>query len=440
MKNIYVVLSLVFVFSCASTMKRLPSDTANGEVKMDLQLLKQKALSQCQLNYIAPKFQPVPMLDPPNGGLEAEGMAFQEELSVRTRNLLDQDGFYFSPRPRAAVNSIPMDIYVDTKNSGSYSLKTWEDAEVDYTSNIIQPKIDKNLIPEAGRILTEIVIGHRSPSGDYPQLFDLRSSAYFRFAGYPPQITGASLRLGANKIAGLGEENKPGVREDFPVVRAIYASIESPRTAKVLASIESELFCGALEMRMTEGASAEVIIDSFWFTREDFNWQKNPHAAFVAYSSMLWKTEKQTPEIANDEAHDSDTLHIEFADHTVKRKINLQPVTGPNVRVRDLTAKNSKAGVPVVAVTSWSLANEDREPAHYSEFQPALGNTNYPFRASYKVEILESSIKTGVSLYEMQPDKEYKDNLVVASTIREDIKKATAVDQAVHFKYRTTAY
>lgn len=432
MKNYLLLPLLVFVISCATNSHRHPSSEVKTE-KMDMQILKANAFAACQVPYIAPKPEPVPMLDPPNGGLEVEGMAFQEELSVRTKNVLDQDGFYFSPRPRAAVNSIPMNIYVDPKNIGVYQLKTWEDAEVDYTSEIIQPKIDKNLIPEAGRVLTEIVIGHRSPKGDYPQLFDLRSSAYFRFAGYPPQITGASLRLGAHKIAGLGENDKPGFREDFPVVRSVYASILSPKTAQVLVLVESDLFCGALDMQMSEGDQAEVVVDSYWYTREDFDWKKDPNTGFIAYSSMLWKTQRQTPETTNDEAHDSDTLKIDFG-NGVHRKINLQPISGTDVRVRDLSARSST--VPV----SWSLSNEDRNPQHYEEFQSALGNTNYQYRASYRVDILESSIKTGVSLYEMEPDKEYKDNIVAATTIRENFKKATSVDGAVHFKYKTIAY
>ncbi len=423
MKNLNLLPILFFAFQAHAT-----------DVKMDLAGLKAKAFALCQKKqYQAPKPIHVPLLDPPNGGLEAEGMSYQEELALRTRNLLDQQGFYFSPRPRAAVNSIPMDIYVDLTNTGNYQLKTWEDAEVDYSSNIIIPPIDKNLIPPEGRVLTELVIGHVSPKGDYPQLFDLRSSAYFRFAGYPPQITGASLRLGANNIAGLGENNKPGLTEDFPVVREIYASVKTNSSAKVLVLIESDLLCGALDMEMNEGEITNVVVDSYWFTRRDFEWKKSPNTAFIAYSSMLWKTEKQTPENNRDEAHDSDTVRVQMA-NGANRKISLQPTTGSEVVVRDLTSHLPSP------VTSWSLANEDRTAEHYAEFQPYLGATNYPFRASYKVDVLESSIKTAVSLYMMEPDKEYKDNVVAAQVLRQDFKKAKSVRDAVHFKYRTTAY
>lgn len=404
------------------------------EVAMNVEALKAKAFALCQQKqYLAPQPVHIPLLDPPNGGLQEVGMAYQEELALKTKNLLDQQGFYFSPRPRAAVNSIPMDIYVDQNNSGVYQLKTWNDAELDYSSPVIIPPIDKNLIPQEGRVLTELVIGHVSPQGDYPQLFDLRSSAYFRFAGYPPQITGASLRLGANNIAGLGEDNKPGLREDFPVVRQIYSSVKNEHTAKVLVLIESDLLCGALDMEMTEGQSTNVVVDSYWYMRRDFNWKQSPNTAFIAYSSMLWKTEMQTPENNRDEAHDSDTVRVNFA-NGVARKTDLQPPTDPNIAVSDLSSDVSSP------VTSWSLANEDRDPEHYAEFQPYLGTTNYPFRASYKVDVLESSVKTAVSLYLMEPDKEYKDNVVAAQVIRQDIPKAKGVNEAIHFKYRTTAY
>ena len=426
MKTFFFVSSLLFLGSASAEAPRFESQ------RMDLQELKIAAFKSCQAAYQAPKPVPIPVLDPPAGGPEDVGMVFQEELAVRSRNFLDRDGFYFSPRPRAAVNSIPMKIFIDESNSGNYVLKTWEDAEIDFSSSVIQPPIDKATLPDAGKVLTELVIGHQSPKGDYPQLFDLRSSAYFRFAGYPPQITGASLRLGVHDISGLDANGDTSLVEDFPVVRAVYASIKSRQTAKALVLVESKLFCGALDMEMTEGSRASVLVDSYWYTREDFEWKKSPHTAFIAYSSMLWKTEKETPQRDSDEAHDSDTLRVNFVDG--KRKIvKLQARVG-KVVVQDLTAGIQSP------VRSWSLANEDRDPRHYADFASALGATNYDKRASYHVDVLDSSIKTAVTLYEIAPVQEYLDNIVAASTLRGDIKKAQNPSQAVHFKYRTTAY
>jgi hypothetical protein len=393
--------------------------------KMDIERLKAEAFSRCQRPFNPPVIAPVATLDPPvDGDPKGEGMVYQEELSIRTTNLLDRDGFYFSPRPRAALNKLPMEIYVDNDKTGIYQRKTWKDANPDYSSYEIHPPILKSALPQAGRVLTELIVGHRSPRGDYPQLFDLRSNAYLRFAGYPPQVTGASLRLGAHNIF--------GPKEDFPIIRALFASVKNPKTAKALVLIESDLFCGALDMDMTEGPPAELLVDGFWYTRDNFNWKQEPNTGFVAYSSMLWKNEKQTPEIVSDEAHDSDLLTLKLANGRVNSYPLDPPLTG--LRVRDLMMIEGPQAV------EWTLANEDREPSHYADFEPALGDTNYNFRASYKVSLLKSNVKTSVRLYEQATDGEYSDNIVVASTLRQNIKKATRVEQFIRFKYKTTAF
>lgn len=430
-KTAWIFFGLFSVMACSSFATRRPSSEATNDKAMNLTRLKAEAFAVCQSPFKAPVVEPIPILDPPSqGGASAEGMVYLEELAVRTTNLLDRDGFYFSPRPRAAVNTLPMEIFVDNDSTGIYSRKTWEDANPDYSSSQIQPPILKNSIPEAGRVLAELIIGHRSPQGDYPQLFDLRSSAYFRFAGYPPQVTGASLRLAAHKIFNLVGKSNLKSKEDFPIVRAVYASIKDPKTANALVLVESDLFCGALSMDMIEGANAEVVVDGYWYTRSDFNWREDPHTGLVAYSSMMWKNESHTPENISDEAHDSDMLTVTTSDGVAKRYPLDPPATG--LRARDLTVRKQ----PV----EWTLANEDRDPSHYADFQPALGKTNYNFRASYKVTLLESNIKTGVSLYELAADGEYGDNIVAVSTLRQNIKKATSVDQAVRFKYKTTAF
>ncbi len=440
MKTTLAFVGFLFLLACSTFTARRPSSEASffssnfkNTEKMDIERLRSEAFSRCQSPFKAPIVEPVAILDPPkNGGADAEGMVYQEELSVRTTNLLDRDGFYFSPRPRAAVNTLPMEIFVDNDKTGFYQRKTWEDANPDYNSNQIQPPILKSAIPQAGRVLTELIIGHRSPQGDYPQLFDLRSSAYVRFAGYPPQVTGASLRLGAHKIFSLGGKDEIKPKEDFPIVRALFASVRDPKTANALVLVESGLLCGALSMDMSEGENAEILVDSYWYTRDDFNWKEDPNTGLVVYSSMLWKTEKQTPERISDEAHDSDVLTVKSASGITDRYPLDPPLTG--LRVRDLTMTSAQEPV------EWTLANEDHDPSHYADFQPALGNTNYNFRASYKVTILESNIKTGVSLYEQAADGEYGDNIVAATTIRQNIKKASSVDQFIRFKYKTTAF
>ncbi|MDZ4660397.1 MAG: right-handed parallel beta-helix repeat-containing protein [Pseudomonadota bacterium] len=405
---------------------------------MNIELLKAEAFARCQTPFVRPVTYAVPILDPPSGGgHDAVGMVFQEELAVRTKNFLEKDGFYFSPRPRAAVNTLPMEIFIDQNNTGSFSRKTWEDADPEYSSRTIRPPINKSEIPAAGRVLTELIIGHKSPIGDFPQLFDIRSSAYVRFAGYPPQITGASLRLGAHGLFGLNGKNEFGVPEDFPIVRSVYAKVIDQKTANALVLVDSELFCSAMNIDMVEGENADMIVDSYWYTRKDFKWKNDPHTGFIAFSSMAWKNEKATPWTSGDEAHDSDMMTVVYKNGRVDKYL-IEPPSS-NLRIRDLTNRSGKKPEKS-PISEWILANEDRNPSHYSEFRHALGHTNYNLRASYKVTILESSVKTGVSLYEQATDGEYADNIVAVSTIRQNIQKATSVGDFVRFKYKTTSF
>lgn len=396
--------------------------------KMDPRRLREEAFARCQSPYEPPAIPRIPLLDPPADGAPGSvGMVYQEELAVRTRNLLDRDGFYFSPRPRAAVNTLPMEVFVDIEGTGVYRRRTWADANPDYSHPSIRPPISREQIPESGRVLTEVIIGHQSPRGDWPQLFDIRSSAYVRFAGYPPEVTGASMRLAAHRIFGRGAPGAPDAAEDFPIIRSIFLSVKDRSTANALILVESELFCGALDMDMAEGESAEITVDGHWYTRRDFDWAKDPHTGLIAYSSMLWKNERHTPWHDGDEAHDSDVLRVVFPGGLRQGHVIDVPERG--LRVHEF-------GFPL----EWSLNNEDRDHRHYRDFEPALGATNYPWRASYRVRILESNVRLGLSLYEARPDGEYGDNLVAVSTIRQDIRKARHAGESVHVKYVTTAF
>lgn len=408
--------------------------TLANTVQMNTDRLKQQAFELCQKPFKVPVIVPIPMLDPPqNGGPESIGMVYQEELEVKSRNLLDANQFYFSSRPRLTVNTLPMDIYVDTDNSGNYNLKTWADANPDYSSPLIRPAINKNKIPKAGRVLTELIIGHRSPNGDYPQLFDIRSSAYVRFAGFPPQITGASLRLGAHKIFSKGAKGQTQpTPEDFPIVRSMFIAAPDETKAVAYLLVDSNLFCGALKLDMSPTQeNAIIVVDSHWYTREDFHWKTDPHSGLVAYSSMFWKKQQMQDGVMRSAAHDSDMMTVDYVDGRQFRVAINPPQAG--LKIQELSKGKGQA-------ISWTLANEDRDPSHYADFKPALGNTNYDLRASYKVEILKSNIKTGVSLYQQAADGEYGDNIVAVSTIRQDVLKAKNAGQSIHFKYKTTAF
>jgi Periplasmic glucan biosynthesis protein, MdoG len=403
---------------------------ANRE-KMDIDRLKEEAFSRCQHAYQKPNPARVKLLDPPEGDT-GEGMTYPEELDVKTRNVLDREGFYFSPRPRAAVNDIPMEIYVEGGTTGVYERKTWEDVNPDFSSKIIQPPIDKNQIPPSARVLTELIIGHQAPTGGFPQLFDFRSSGYVRFSGYPPSVTGASMRVAAHNIFGLGDKKNPTLDEDFPIIRIVFASVKNNKTANLLLLVESDLFCGALSVDLSQGAKSEMVVDGYWYTRKDFDWKKEPNTALIAYSSMFWRGSKDTPDQHGDQAHDSDTLVATYSNHHEKELPIEVPSQKDQIYVRDPGEGDNDP-------LEWTLEQKDRNPDDYAVFKSALTSTNYDLRPSYRVEVLKSNVTTGVRLYESAPVGEFKDNIVAALVLRQDIKKAKSSGQFIQLKYRTSA-
>jgi hypothetical protein len=425
---------------------------ANAYDSVSLAEMRKKAFAICQGEFQPPVTPPIPILDPPvDGNPGSIGLVYQEELAVLTDLALDKTTSartYFIVRPRLAGNKIPMEVFVQG-NDGKYQQKYWGGINLRFPSDAIHPAIDKELIPPEGRVLSEVMIGHGTPARGYPFVFNLRSSAYVRFSAYSPQVAGASLRLAAHKIFSQGGPGETGVQEDFPVVRAVFMALNPDGvTSNLLVLVENKLLCGALSMDFQviddkamgktyggkDGDShADLTVDGYWYARENFSWRRDPHTALVAYSSMAWRMKKDVGE-GNDQAHDSDHLSIKYAGGRIPERIEIDPHK-QGLKISDFTSKKPKAK-PI----EWILANEDRDAEHYAHFQPALGATNYNFRDSYKVTILESNIRTGVSLYEFATENEYGDNLVAASTIRQDIKKAKSEKDFVHFKYRTTAF
>ena len=434
------------------------SDGFGAEVKISMDDLRHAAFARCQAPWVKPVVIPVPVLDPPvAGGQEALGMTYQEELEVHVPNILDKNNFYLFAKPRAALNTLAVDMYLDGDNSGTYKKVTWERVNPDYTSDKITPpvgdcpatmpqderkKCAQAAIPDAGRYLTELIIGHVSPMGGWPQIFDLRSSAYVRYSGFPPMNAGASYRLGAHRLWSikLGETTATEFNdqdftspEDFPVVRTLFTAVKDDKTATTMVVVESELFCGALSLDMTVGMTPEIVTDGYWYTRADYDWKKDSNTGLAAYSSMFWMDEKGTPGYSGDEAHDSDTMRVRFNDGTEK----MQLIEMPTAKLKVYDFSDDTGGKKV---TGWSLANEDRDPLHYRYFDAALGASNFINRASYRVDVLDSNIEMGARLYVHWTDGEYLDNIVGVSTIRQDIKKAATPDEFVHFKYKTSAY
>lgn len=532
-------------------------DAPTFPVTMNIGMLRQAAFQRCQTpTFAAPKPASIPDLDPPtfnshgvelhylpngllapedgNGNYPADsvkgpGIDYTEEGLIQTSHDLyaDQD-FFFRSRPRAALNTLPVQLFVQRAGAATYESMTWEMAAFDYSNPGIQPPIDVTKLPAAGQVLTKLLVGHKAPSGGFPQIFDYGSTGYLRFQGYS-QVPGASFRTaGAHNVFGTEfvnpSTNESTPEEDFGVLEAVFFSVKNGQTTNVLALVEGGLFCGAFDINLTPGEESVVDVDSYWYTRRDFNWQKEPNTGFVAYSSMYFQGVHPAADGHHDEytdaAHDSDTLIVNYQDNsrkvvpielptlyskvynppgvgTTSFQIGLTPassaglfqigqtvevwsqVAGGDARSSDGTKKSWKilaTNPPVGTLTlegsrtsaatitggdilfvrgqrlldkdasgqdsgklvkGFLLENVDRNPTNYTYYRLALKDSSYEYRSSYGVEILESNVKTGVNLIAHIPNKEYLDNIVAFSTLRQNLPKSRSADDFSHFHYKT---
>ena len=423
-----------------------------GSVDMTMDQLRDTAFTVCQTPFGKPHIAAVPELDPPRDGRDSSvGMTFVEANEVkRIHDMVSNNGMVFKTLARAGLNKVPAAIYSDQNLDGTYEYDHWSADKVDYSDTLIVPPVDPDTLPADGKYWTGVYAMReieRNGKKSYPIAFDIRSNSYVRFVGVdePSLPMGASLRVLARQIFGI----KPnldtskiynpqdfGVSEDFPHISHFFVSAPGSREGRVLALVISEKFCGALDLTTTvpplpaQGAAmTELVVDGFWYTRSDFNWKDDPNTGFVAYSSMYWKDESDTPSEVDDEAHDTEYVIVETDKGTVEHKVSI-PDRG------QLRLTEFPSGSAPEVVKSWAMEKRDRDPSHYSRY----GSAEYQMRLSHKVEIVDSSINTAVRFYENFTESEYDDNLVGASVIREDIKKSTGVDDFVRFKYKTSVY
>ncbi len=268
--------------------------------------IKQEAFNLKQSAYEIPLIQAIPELDPPvDGRPESLGLVFQESNTILARSkFTDQLQWYAFARPRAALDKLPFQVYIDNNNDGTYDLRTYADANFDYSSPIIQPPINPGLLPIAGKVLSRFIIGHAQGMG-YPQFFDINANGYVRFNGFAPQTVGSSYRVATHNVFA-------GQDEDYPRFRDIYFRLLDTNTSNLIGLVDSEGFTGAVDINLTPGEESAMKVSATFFPRRDIPISQEPHTGLVGYSSMFWKNENDTPNDPADEAHDCDILVIGY--------------------------------------------------------------------------------------------------------------------------------
>jgi hypothetical protein len=405
-----------------------------ASLPMSLAILQDRAFALSQEVYQPPESTiPIEILDypPPPSELESVGLVFQEKDAITTANFLDQNGVYVKPHVRASNNVKPMRIFVDVDRDGWYEERTYEDAQADYSAAIIQPPINPAEIPAAGRVLSQLTVGAEQPGNGFPQFLTIGAEGYGRFNGYAPQVVGSSYRVAASNIFSLD-----GQPEEFPFFREMYATIPGNNRADLLGLVDSEDFTGAVSISIVPGPETVIEVDATWYPRRHLMAADDHTVAFLAYSSMFWKDELDTPWDSTDEAHDMDRLVVglDIDGDTLPERIVTSrmaiPGTPGEVTVTDF--EQIYGGRPVFV----SLDNRDRNPAHYQ----AYASADYALRASYAFEILHSDVAVGLRLYEQHTASEYHDNIVVAARVLDDLEPAITVDDGIRVVSRHHAF
>ena len=154
--------------------------------------------------YIPPDVPDVPELDlPPDGAYPGVGLVYQEYEAITSDKFYDDSEWFALARPRGCALKDPMTVYNYDNDLSSYLLHPYIMENYDYSSPVIQPAIDPATLPEAGKVISAIRLGHKMETKtglDYPQLFNIESSGYMRTTGFPPLKQGASYRVGAFRV------------------------------------------------------------------------------------------------------------------------------------------------------------------------------------------------------------------------------------------------
>lgn len=385
-----------------------------------------------QQEYNAPVIQDIPVLDPPvDGRFESKGLTFQESNKIKCQNLIDKLQTYAYARPRASLDKLRFRVYVDENNDGTYELKTYADANPDYSSSEIQPPIETELLPIAGKVLSRFIVGHLqhyNSKDEYPQFFDFSAVGYVRFNGFMPQTVGSSYRIALHNVF--------DTNEDFPRFREIYFRADSNIVSNLMAIVDSEGFTGAVNMDLTPAEETIMCVMTKFFPRRDIKIADESNTGLVGYSSMFWKNEEDTPEDSNDEAHDCDILVVGYDRNgdgivdIIKEKAIEIPASIGDVNTTDFGTLQDGNQI------YFALENRDLDMSHYLKYKDA----HYENRSSYSIQIISSDVNVSLILYEAYTDCEYNDNIVINLAIKNDLRDANSVDDAVSIEYITKAY
>ena len=407
------------------------STIATTSQQITFDILKTIAFTRSQQPHVAPIIEPISQLDPPKqGGKDAPGLVFEEANAIIPFEVHPPDKAYAVVRPRAALDKQSVRVWVDKEKDSFYELRNYESSKPNYSSNVITPPINETTLPEAAHVFSRLNVGYQKSSNDFPISLTTGANGYSRFIGLEELMEfGASHRIAAHNVF----QNE---QEDFPYFTDLYFSLLDQERAQILGLVEAEDFTGAVRMVFIPGPSSKLEVSVAFYARRFISINNEPFTGPIAYSSMFWQDETDTPGQDNDEAHDTDFLTVGYdsdgdglADYIRERNImNPHPLGLEKTEFLPLAPNHRLSYI--------GMENRDRYEDHYSAFSSA----KYHLRVSHDIHITEQSRNLKLILLEDSTSSEYFDNIAFVVALAEDWPKAQSVSDALTVTYTTNSY
>jgi len=331
---------------------------------------------------------PCPELDrPPNGDKAAEGIVFEEYAAMTSGsagNFVDRDAWWVKALPRGELHVKTLEVY-DQCSKLDYD-------QFSFNYSAATPAVDP--VPDCGRYLSALEVGHQFFQSS-PQLFQVEATAYARLVGLQLNPAfGTSLRFTTENAAHEGEQ--------FPALSKIAVAAPHSGRLSFVARLRGTTFEGAMQADLVPAAATNLYIKLRLYPR--VGGDPNVRLGVLGMSSMFWKGASDTPDIGNDEAHDTDHLYVRMRDGTEQR-IALENPSLESLPVADPWARSVYSG----DLETVALEQLERDPNRYL----AYASAHYGSRPSMSASQLESNVPLSAELSIANANSEYIDNLVL---------------------------
>ncbi|HYP76083.1 MAG TPA: glucan biosynthesis protein [Polyangiaceae bacterium] len=332
--------------------------------------------------------EPCPVLDrPPDGNKAAQGLVFEEYAALTSGsagNFVDRDSWWVKALPRGELHVQTLELY------DQCTAMNYDQFSFNYSSTT--PAIDP--VPACGHSLSALEVGHVFFQTS-PQLLQVEATAYARLVGLQLNPAfGTSLRFTTEDAAHAGEQ--------FPALTKIAVTTPRPKSLSFVARLRATTFEGVMLAELVPAAATNLNIRLKLYPRAGAN--PGVMLGVLAMSSMFWKGAADTPEVANDEAHDTDHLYIRLEDGTEQR-IALENPPLDSLSPGDPWARTRYAG----DLETIALEQLERDPNRYLAYRSA----HYGDRPSMSASHIQANVPLSAELSIGNTESEYIDNLVL---------------------------